>query len=256
VVTGINPQDPPVARQARMAVYQRLLAELDSSGQKLSAQISEIDLTDPDDARVLMPEQGTDILAHFGEDHFLERYQRYKAHIAEWRQQYPNLAAVDLRYDQQVVLQMAPDTNTAQASADEQPAASAEQDKPAKPAKITPDKPATAGKKAGAKPVLAAHAEAGKAAAKTADKSLSAKAKVAADKSSTAGKVKPAKASGKADGKVSAKVKTASKAASGASLKTAKNKTEDKKRAAVKRASLNGSKQKRTASAGSARMGQ
>ena len=55
----------------------------------------------------LMPEQGADILAHFGEDHFLERYQRYKAHIAEWRQQYPKLAAVDLRYEQQVVLEMA-----------------------------------------------------------------------------------------------------------------------------------------------------
>ena len=87
-----------------MAVYQRLLAELDANGQKLSAQISEIDLTDPEDAQVLMPEQGGDILAHFGQDHFLERYQRYKAHIAEWRQQYPKLAAVDLRYDQQVVL--------------------------------------------------------------------------------------------------------------------------------------------------------
>ena len=53
-----------------------------------------------------MPEQGRDILAHFGEDHFLDRYQRYKAHIAEWRQQYPKLAEVDLRYEQQVVLQM------------------------------------------------------------------------------------------------------------------------------------------------------
>ena len=90
-----------------MAVYGRLLAELDANGQHLSEQISEIDLTDPEDARVLMPEQGADILAHFGEDRFLERYQRYKAHIAEWRQQYPKLAAVDLRYDQQVVLQMA-----------------------------------------------------------------------------------------------------------------------------------------------------
>ena len=87
-----------------MAVYQRLLGELDANGQHFSEQISEIDLTDPEDARVLMPEQGADILAHFGEDHFLERYQRYKAHIAEWRQQYPKLAAVDLRYDQQVVL--------------------------------------------------------------------------------------------------------------------------------------------------------
>ena len=72
-----------------MAVYRRLIGELDSTAQHLSEQISEIDLTDPEDARVLMPEQGADILAHFGDDQFLTRYQRYKAHIAEWRQQYP-----------------------------------------------------------------------------------------------------------------------------------------------------------------------
>ncbi len=107
VISGIDPGDPPASRRARMAVYGRLMSELDSGGQRLSQQLSEIDLTDPEDARVLMPEQGSDILAHFGQDHFMERYQRYKAHIAEWRQQYPNLAAVDLRYDQQVVLQMA-----------------------------------------------------------------------------------------------------------------------------------------------------
>lgn len=114
VVTGIDARDPLASRRARMAVYQRLLGELDANGQHLSEQISEIDLTDPEDARVLMPEQGADILAHFGEDQFLARYQRYKAHIAEWRQQYPRLAAVDLRYDQQVVLQMAPGAGGAQ----------------------------------------------------------------------------------------------------------------------------------------------
>jgi cell division protein FtsQ len=107
VVTGINAQDPLSQRKARMEIYQRLLAELDANGQKLSAQISEIDLSDPADARVLMPEDNGEILAHFGQDHFLERYQHYKAHISEWRLQYPKLATVDLRYDQQVVLGMA-----------------------------------------------------------------------------------------------------------------------------------------------------
>jgi cell division protein FtsQ len=106
VVTGIDARDDRDARKARMAVYMRLMADLDSNGKHYSDQISEIDLTDPEDARVLMPEQGSDILAHFGEDHFLERFQRYQSHIAEWRQQYPRLSAVDLRYDQQVVLQM------------------------------------------------------------------------------------------------------------------------------------------------------
>jgi cell division protein FtsQ len=106
VVTGIDPADPIASRKARMAVYLRMVADLDQSNQHFSEQISEIDLTDPEDARVLMPEQGDDILAHFGEDKFAERYRRYKEHIAEWRKQYPRLASVDLRYEQQVVLQM------------------------------------------------------------------------------------------------------------------------------------------------------
>jgi cell division protein FtsQ len=106
VVTGINAGDSAASRKERMAVYMRMIGELDANKQNLSEQVSEIDLSDPEDARILMPEQGADILAHLGDEHFLDRYQRYKAHIAEWRQQYPKLAAVDLRYDEQVVLKM------------------------------------------------------------------------------------------------------------------------------------------------------
>jgi cell division protein FtsQ len=135
VISGIDPGDSAESRKGRMAVYLRLMAELDGDGKHDSEQISEIDLTDPEDARVLMPEQGSDILAHFGEDHFLERYQRYKAHIAEWRQQYPHLKSVDLRYDNQVVLQMASGTETAEPSPD----ASAPSDAVKKP---EADKPA------------------------------------------------------------------------------------------------------------------
>ena len=136
VVTGVDSRDPLPARRARMEVYQRLVTQLDSSGQHLSDQISEIDLRTPEDARVLMPEQGADILAHFGEDHFLERFQRYKAHIAEWRQQYPKLAEVDLRYDQQVVLQMTDGAHSAptQMSQLQEPSAAVESPKPS-PAK-------------------------------------------------------------------------------------------------------------------------
>jgi cell division protein FtsQ len=153
VLTGIDAGDKPSSRQARMAVYQRLMSDLDSNGQRNSEQLSEIDLTDPEDARVLMPEQGADILAHFGEDHFLERYQRYKSHIAEWRQQYPNLAEVDLRYERQVVLEMAsgvshaqpnPGEGDAKAQADAKPAEAPGKPKPA--AKVTPGKAASKAK--------------------------------------------------------------------------------------------------------------
>ena len=117
VVTGIDPGDPAEARKERMAVYLRMMDELDADGKHNSEQISEIDLTDPQDARVLMPEQGRDILAHFGEDDFLERYERFQAHIAEWRQQYPQLASVDLRWKDQVILQMASGKQTSDVSA-------------------------------------------------------------------------------------------------------------------------------------------
>ncbi len=116
VLTGIDAGDSADSRKERMDVYMRMMAELDADGKHNSEQISEIDLTDPEDARVLMPEQGADILAHFGEDHFLERYERFQSHIAEWRQQYPHLAAVDLRYDNQVVLEMASGKQTAENS--------------------------------------------------------------------------------------------------------------------------------------------
>jgi cell division protein FtsQ len=141
VVTGIDPQDPAPARKGRMAVYARLLAELDGGNRHFSSQISEIDLKDPEDAQVLMPEQGNDILAHFGEDNFLERYQRFQTHIGEWMQQYPKLASVDLRYDQQVVLEMAPGAGPA-TTAPDNPAAPAA----ARPAKDTA-KPTAAIKK-------------------------------------------------------------------------------------------------------------
>jgi cell division protein FtsQ len=147
VLTGIDSGDPADSRKARIALYLRMMAELDAGSKHNSEQISEIDLTDPEDARVLMPEQGTDILAHFGEDHFLDRYNIYQSHIDEWRQRYPHLAAVDLRNDDQVVLQMASGKETSESSASgDQPAAAAT------PAPATPAPPVTPKAKSKAKP--------------------------------------------------------------------------------------------------------
>lgn len=106
VVTGITARDPLPVRAARMRLYQQFIAALDSGGAKVSSQLSEVDLSDPEDIRVLMPTPGNAILVHFGQDDFLERYQRYRQHLEEWLRNYPHLASVDLRYDGQVVLEM------------------------------------------------------------------------------------------------------------------------------------------------------
>ena len=106
VVTGIEAADPQSTREARMKVFERFIADLDSGGEKLSAQLSEVDLSDPEDVRATVPSSGSDLLLHFGDEDFLNRWRIYQSHLAEWKQQYPKLASVDLRYERQVVLGM------------------------------------------------------------------------------------------------------------------------------------------------------
>jgi cell division protein FtsQ len=108
VVTGISGNDPVSTRAARMKIFERFTSELDGSGEKISQELSEVDLSNPEDVQALMPDHSTEILVHFGEDNFLERYRRFKEHLPEWRTLYPKLSSVDMRYEQQVVLQMPP----------------------------------------------------------------------------------------------------------------------------------------------------
>jgi cell division protein FtsQ len=108
VVTGISGNDPVSTRAARMKIFERFTSELDESGEKISQELSEVDLSNPEDVQALIPDHSTEILVHFGEDNFLERYRRFKEHLPEWRTLYPKLSSVDMRYEQQVVLQMPP----------------------------------------------------------------------------------------------------------------------------------------------------
>jgi cell division protein FtsQ len=142
VVTGINASDPLSTRAARMQLYTRFTTSLDSTGEKISAKLSEIDLSDPEDIKALIPEGWADILVHFGETDFLARYRRFQQLLPEWRTQYPKLASVDMRYERQVVLEMQPGATT---PATDDPAA-----KPAPPAKTTKS---AARPKPGAKPL-------------------------------------------------------------------------------------------------------
>jgi cell division protein FtsQ len=106
VVTGMEAGDPASTRAARMKIYQRFITELDSSGEKLSSQLSEVDLSDPEDVRALVPSEGAELLLHLGDQDFLTRWHNYQQHLAEWKAQYPRLASIDLRYERQVVLEM------------------------------------------------------------------------------------------------------------------------------------------------------
>lgn len=163
VVTGIKPDEPASTRAARMKIYTRFVADLDSAGEKISSKVSEVDLSDPEDIRALIPVQSAEVLVHFGQENFLERYRRFEEHVAEWRSQYPRLSGVDMRYDRQAVLQMPPGSegssqnspapaNAAANAKSPVSAAAAPTEAKAKPAPVKPA-PAKMVPNAAAKPV-------------------------------------------------------------------------------------------------------
>jgi cell division protein FtsQ len=109
VVAGIRPRTELELRAQRMQLYQRFVSALDADGSRSAEQLSEVDLSDPEDVRAVLPAAGSDILVHFGDENFAERYRSFQQHLPGWKRQYPNLASVDLRYQHQTVLEMAPD---------------------------------------------------------------------------------------------------------------------------------------------------
>jgi cell division protein FtsQ len=104
VLSGISVSDPLADRATRVKAYLRFSRALDAEGEKISATLSEVDLSDPEDIRAVFIGGAHQPLVHFGNSDFLPRYRAYQAHLAEWLQQYPQLRSVDMRYGKQVVL--------------------------------------------------------------------------------------------------------------------------------------------------------
>jgi cell division protein FtsQ len=112
VIRGITETEPLSSRAAAMKIYNRLVGELGATdGESAAAsspnyvkQLSEVDLSDPENVKVTANDPGGTMVVHLGAQDFLPRYKLYVTHIAEWRQQFQNVQSVDLRYEGQVVV--------------------------------------------------------------------------------------------------------------------------------------------------------
>jgi cell division protein FtsQ len=109
VIAGMNAGEPLSTRAARMKTYNVLVRELDSSGAHYSQELSEVDLNDPEDVKVLAADANGEVLVHLGSANYLQRYTTYVTHVQQWRQQFDKLDSVDLRYDGQIIVN--PDLN-------------------------------------------------------------------------------------------------------------------------------------------------
>jgi cell division protein FtsQ len=104
VILGMNLGEPASTRAARMKIYNDLVSQLDAGGTHYSQELSEVDLTDGEDVKVLPSDPQGEVLVHLGSSNYLERYKVYVSHVREWRQQFDKLESVDLRYDGQIIV--------------------------------------------------------------------------------------------------------------------------------------------------------
>jgi cell division protein FtsQ len=104
VIVGMNAGEPLSTRAARMKIYNQLLRELDADGGHYSQELSEVDISDQDDVKVLANDPAGAVLIHLGSADFLSRYKIYVSHVQGWRQQFEKLESVDLRYERQIIV--------------------------------------------------------------------------------------------------------------------------------------------------------
>ena len=104
VILGMNPGEPLSTRLPRMKAYNELVRELDSGGARYSQDLSEVDVSDLDNLKVRVNDPAGDVLVELGASDYLKRYRTYVSHVREWRQQFQKLESVNLRYDNQVIV--------------------------------------------------------------------------------------------------------------------------------------------------------
>ncbi len=104
VILGMYPGEPLSTRLPRMKAYNELVQQLDSGGARYSQDLSEVDLSDLENLKVRVNDPQGDVLVELGSTEYLKRYKTYVSHVQDWRQQFQKLESVNLRYDNQVIV--------------------------------------------------------------------------------------------------------------------------------------------------------
>ena len=109
IVTGLADSMPRAEREKRMQTYQEFMQDADLVRSGSSEFVSEIDLANPHDLRVVMagipglnvPQA---ITLHLGSGEFTGKYRMLVENFAQWQSNAGCVQSVDLQYARQVVL--------------------------------------------------------------------------------------------------------------------------------------------------------
>lgn len=100
VVSGLDDGMSTAERLSRIALLQDLMKELGSE----RAQVSEIDVADSSNARVLILYDGDVVELQLGAARFRHRWEFFHKYVRSWKKKYGRIGSVDLRFQGQVAV--------------------------------------------------------------------------------------------------------------------------------------------------------
>jgi cell division protein FtsQ len=115
IITGLSESLPREEREKRMHTYQEFMKTVDLVKPGSSDRISELDLSNPRDLRVVLTGLGGTgddraVTVHFGQNDFTGKYRMLVENFAQWQANSGTVHSIDLQYSRQVV--MNPNTST------------------------------------------------------------------------------------------------------------------------------------------------
>jgi cell division protein FtsQ len=109
IVSGVSEDLPHDQREKRMQIYQEFVKGIDMVRAGSSEGVSELDLSNPKDLRVVMtglagPTDSQAVTIHFGADEFTGKYKMLVDNFSQWQANTGRVQSIDLQYMRQVVV--------------------------------------------------------------------------------------------------------------------------------------------------------
>jgi cell division protein FtsQ len=114
IVTGLSENMPRDEREKRMKTYQEFIKSLELVRSGSADRVSELDLGNPRDLRVVITglasaNDSQAVTVHFGQSDFTSKYRMLIENFSQWQASSGRVQSIDLQYSRQVVVN--PDTS-------------------------------------------------------------------------------------------------------------------------------------------------
>lgn len=109
IVTGVSEDLPRDQREKRMQTYEEFMRDIELVRGGSSDRVSEVDLSNPKDLRVVMTglasaNDAQAVTIHFGSSEFTGKYKMLVDNFSQWQANAGRVQSIDLQYSRQVVV--------------------------------------------------------------------------------------------------------------------------------------------------------